>query len=481
MSTMTYAQESFTVAAATTVTNGATGSFSFSASPTYPQYPDGPNPLSGTFDGQEITGFSTYGNPLNGVGLAGAGDPNYPNGNPYVGVSGILAQAGHLGDPSYQNGLSISLADGSAVHIYVVADASAYGGYSLAYETTTGASGVMYLDYSENAFLVGCFVRGTSIQSTAGEVPVEELREGDVVLTHSGVARPIRWIGRTAIRPAHAPHPNEVMPIRIRADAFGPGMPCRDLLLSPGHALLVGNVLINAGELVNGATIVQEDAELVHYYHVELDSHDILIADAMPCESYLDDGNRASFIGSAGPIRLHGRIDRFDDEHTCVPLIKDGPLLIKARKQLLARALELGWQLKERPDLRLEANGAVLEPISVVGPRHWFVLPDEPTATLRLRSSSTVVNNVDPGSADGRRLGVAIGELRIDGETRDLASSCFGAGFYPRENDGCTSWRWTDGDATLAIGWSARMIEVKLQMVMSVLRLKDIARQQATA
>jgi hypothetical protein len=38
------------------------------------------------------------------------------------------------------------------------------------------------------------------------------------------------------------------------------------------------------------------------YVHVELDRHDILLAEGLPAESYLDTGNRAAF-GTQGGVR----------------------------------------------------------------------------------------------------------------------------------------------------------------------------------
>jgi O-antigen biosynthesis protein len=52
-------------------------------------------------------------------------------------------------------------------------------------------------------------------------------------------------------------------------------------------------VLIEARDLVNGVSIVQaESAERVEYFHVELDSHDVIIADGALAESFIDDESR---------------------------------------------------------------------------------------------------------------------------------------------------------------------------------------------
>ncbi|MDA8248223.1 MAG: Hint domain-containing protein [Rhodospirillales bacterium] len=135
----------------------------------------------------------------------------------------------------------------------------------------------------------GCFVAGTLIATPGGAVPVESLAAGDLVLTADGQARPVRWLGRSTIS-RFGRDPLSMLPIRIKAGALAENVPARDLLVSPGHAVLVGGVLAHAAALVNGSSIVREqDMPLVFtYYHVELDSHALLLAEGAAAESFLD-------------------------------------------------------------------------------------------------------------------------------------------------------------------------------------------------
>ena len=123
---------------------------------------------------------------------------------------------------------------------------------------------------------------------------VEDLELGDLAVTTSGEARPIVWIGHQKIsRP-----PPAQWPVKVLAWAFGETLPARDLWLSPGHAVcvsVVDEVFVPVGEFVNGATIAQVEVNEVAYWHVELQSHDLLLAEGLPCESYMDCGNRGFF------------------------------------------------------------------------------------------------------------------------------------------------------------------------------------------
>ena len=139
---------------------------------------------------------------------------------------------------------------------------------------------------------VVCYAAGTHILTATGERMVESLMQGDIVLTLADgeiVAQPVKWIGRRRIDLTAHPRPETVAPIRIRRGAFADNMPHSDLLLSPDHAVFVDGKLIAARQLVNGATIRQENGSTaVEYFHVELDAHAILVAEGLPAESYLE-------------------------------------------------------------------------------------------------------------------------------------------------------------------------------------------------
>lgn len=143
---------------------------------------------------------------------------------------------------------------------------------------------------------VTCFMPGTSIAVPGGEAKVETLRPGDLVVTMAGEAKAVRWIGRQTVSRVFA-DPLRVLPIRIKAGALGENVPCRDLLISPDHAILVDGVLVQAGALVNGCSIVREtDVPQVYtYYHVELDDHSLILAENTAAETFVDNVDRLGF------------------------------------------------------------------------------------------------------------------------------------------------------------------------------------------
>ncbi len=287
-----------------------------------------------------------------------------------------------------------------------------------------------------------CYCAATRILTARGEIAVEDLREGDLALTESGRLRPIRWIGRRALKLASHAAPEKVWPVRIRAGAFGTGRPCRDLWVSPGHNIPWRGALIPAILLANGQTVEQIHVESVTYYHVELDAHDILLADGLPAESYLDCGNRTAFENGGGALELHPDFEPKWPGDACLPIAKSGAGVEAAKAHLLARARNLGFALTDDPDLRLLADGQTIRP-RIEGPRHIFSLP-EGARKLRLVSRVWSPGHMRPDSADDRRLGVLVTRLECDGARQNLAA--LGQGWQAVESP---DWRWTQGEAVL--------------------------------
>ncbi|MGP8027157.1 MAG: Hint domain-containing protein [Acidocella sp.] len=134
------------------------------------------------------------------------------------------------------------------------------------------------------------------ILTDRGDVAVETLTIGDNVITTTGETRPVRWIGRRVVSTRFA-DPLRVNPVHIKTNALADGVPSRDLLISPDHALLVDGILAQAGALVNGISIVRETEvpESFTYYHVEVADHSLILAEDTPAETFIDNVDRMAF------------------------------------------------------------------------------------------------------------------------------------------------------------------------------------------
>jgi hypothetical protein len=168
---------------------------------------------------------------------------------------------------------------------------------------------------------------------------VEVLRIGERVRTVLGEATaPIIWIGRREVDCTRHPKPWRVWPVRVAAGAFGPGRPGTDLFLSPDHAVYVEEVLIPIRHLVNGTSIAQVPVDRVTYYHLELPRHDVVLAQGLPAESFLDMRDGSNYANRPGPIRLCPDFSaRMWEAFGCAPLVVTG------RELEAARALVAGF------------------------------------------------------------------------------------------------------------------------------------------
>ncbi len=340
------------------------------------------------------------------------------------------------------------------------------GKYTAANPTTGGFSVV-----TDNAggYLVStsaaCFAAGTRIRTALGEVAVEDLREGDQVVRAGGGTAAIVWLGHRHVDCRRHPRPHDVMPVRVQAGAFGPNAPTRDLLLSPDHAVHVaaeGGRLIPIRYLINGASIAQMEVEHVTYWHVELPAHDVLLAEGLECESYLDTGNRSAFAGQPVTAVHPDFALRVWEAQSCAKLVTHGPLLAQTREMLLARAIGLGHAITADADLHLIADGRVIR-AHTDGASDRFLLPPG-VAQVRLVSRSQAPADLARDGTDHRVLGVAIAAVVLDGAAMELDGMAFGPGWHQPE----AGWRWTDGDATLQTA-GAREIVVSVAMSARVL------------
>jgi Hint domain len=186
---------------------------------------------------------------------------------------------------------------------------------------------------------VACFAEGTRLATEDGLVPIERLAPGRTVRTVLGGSGRVVWLGHRAVDCRRHPDPETVWPVRIAVDAFGDGLPSRALWLSPDHAVHVDGLLIPIRLLINGRSIARRPVDRVTYWHVELDHHDVVLAEDLPTESYLDTGNRSAFENGGALTTLHPMFSAQRWEVAgCAPLVLFGARVAEIRSWLDARA-----------------------------------------------------------------------------------------------------------------------------------------------
>ncbi|WP_141102021.1 Hint domain-containing protein [Oceanicola sp. 22II-s10i] len=144
---------------------------------------------------------------------------------------------------------------------------------------------------------VACFTDDAALLTPDGERPITELKAGDLLMTRDHGAQPIRWIGAATVELDRLQRHPSLRPYRVASGTFGPGLPTRDLVLSPQHRLLT------TGKIVERQTGQREALAAVRHFlplpgierlwmnraityrHVLLDRHEVIFANGLPTES----------------------------------------------------------------------------------------------------------------------------------------------------------------------------------------------------
>ncbi len=269
--------------------------------------------------------------------------------------------------------------------------------------TTVGNNTLVYLEPS-----TACYCRGTRILTERGEVAVEALRIGDHVVTHAGALRPIRWIGTRSYAGRFAAGNREVLPVLFHAGALADGVPQRDLMVSPLHAMYLDGALVPAAALANGLSILQlETVDRVDYFHIELETHDVILAEGAPSESFVDDDSRGMFHNAPEYHAMYPAGVRVPARY-CAPRLEEGEALEALRQRLAAR-------VHRHPTPAHSPLTGRLDEVNRQRLRGWASddAPDGEAVQLRILDNGVVIGHAvadDPrkdlraaGVGDGRR------------------------------------------------------------------------------
>lgn len=290
-----------------------------------------------------------------------------------------------------------------------------------------------------------CFASGTLIQTPDGEVQVEKLQAGDLVATAHNGPRPVRWIGHGRVLSAPGRR-TAATPVIVCKGALGDNLPHQDLRVTKAHALYVDGVLIPVEFLVNHRSIIWDDrAQALEIYHVELDSHDVLIANGVPAESYRDDGNRWLFHNANPGWEM-------PPQPPCAPVLTGGPVVDAAWRRFLDRSGPRSLPpMTDDPDLHLMIDGRRVDAAERQGMSVVFRLPGRP-GPVHLVSRDAAPAELGL-LRDPRSLGVALREVRLRQGSREVVIGAedprLVEGFHPYEAD--CDLRWTNGFAALPV------------------------------
>jgi Hint domain len=195
-----------------------------------------------------------------------------------------------------------------------------------------------------------CFLRGTKILTTEGERKIEDLAVGDLLPTMLGGPRPVQWIGRYPYKKSDPSKPwaESARAVRIARSALAPSVPHADLYVTAAHSLLFDGVLVPAELLINETTITRyepEDDE-VEFFHVKLESHDVVYAEGALAETLLN--VEESAVNFAEYFRLYGMPTTEETPRFPVIPIHGGRIELMSR----ARSALSPWiDLRDRADI----------------------------------------------------------------------------------------------------------------------------------
>lgn len=260
--------------------------------------------------------------------------------------------------------------------------------------------------------VIPCFLKNTMISTEKGKCPVQNLKIGDLVITQDQTPHKIKWIGHRTYRQPYRPSDRAVFPIRVSKSAFEHNIPSADLFISPEHSVLLDDFLIPIKYLVNGKSIrIIDTLEEISYYHIELERHDIILAEDTPVETFIDSGSRRKFENFLDYRRMYP-VDEQRSMSFCRPKLRNAKETADIRSRLAERA---GCQKKfKRSKLDLNFLG-FLDEVSRSRVSGWAWLPDHPEKYVDL---DVIVDNG------------LIATVTADRFRHDLLSAKIGNGFY---------------------------------------------------
>lgn len=309
--------------------------------------------------------------------------------------------------------------------------------------------------------ILDCFLPGSMIRTTRGDVAVEDIQVGDMVVAFeqgTQVERAVVWVGRkrAIVRP-DLPDDEAGYPVRISKGALAENVPYKDMLVTPEHCLFLNGAFVPARMMVNGGNIAYDYSLTSYdYYHVETEQHAVIMADGALTESYLNTGDRNSFTETGNaPKRLTRTLNWEDDAAARLEVRTEvvKPLFdaIAARAETIAAR---NRPVTHDPDVHLVTEtGALLRRVRTKGNMVSFVLPASVKSVRIVSRHGRPADTIGPFVDDRRTLGVLVGKVMVHDarnmqEITDHLTTQTLHGWHGVE---AAPMRWTNGNASLPL------------------------------
>jgi hypothetical protein len=226
-----------------------------------------------------------------------------------------------------------------------------------------------------------CFLSGTLISTKNRKVPVQELVIGDKIIASDNREHIIKWIGRRTYRQPFKKNDRTIFPICICKSAFSDNIPSENLFLSPEHSILIENLLVPSKFLVNGKSIkIIDNLSEISYYHIELDNHELILAENTKVETFIDAGSRKIFENHDEFLHLYPD-NRSEIRTLRFPKLEKAEDAKWIRDKLAARA---GCKMSYQNNHVKPRFQGFLDDASPAHIRGWAWLPDLPNVSAEL-------------------------------------------------------------------------------------------------
>jgi hypothetical protein len=255
-----------------------------------------------------------------------------------------------------------------------------------------------------------CLAAGTHVLTEAGEILVEDLQPGDMVILAEGEFGRVVQVA-TAVLPA---------------------------------GLFFDSVLVRAAALIDGVSIRFEPASPKRFVSLVLETHGVLVAEGMMLESFFD-----------RDAPKHGR------PKPCAPVISEGMVLSTLRARLHARKLMVGYTILLLPDLIFGTGDKVITVTVVDGVATLDIPPGVTEAVLT--TSTFIPAETDPASTDTSRRGIGISDILVD-ERLVAIDTVFARADLYRQGP-MDTFTWTRGQSRLRLPAGAKTLTLMVPMV----------------